>query len=146
MKTTTDLNEFLDFIEHSDFDITVRRGVIYDIIGQPLLMFRYVIMKDERFEYIKREAFLASSEVCNVNVEDIVSDSRSPRLVIARWLIAYHLHRKAGFSTSLSGKAIGRDHATVQYGIKQIDKVISNPNCYRDLFYFLQKFENKMEK
>lgn len=144
MRTTTDLNEFFDLIENSESDITVKSGVIYDIIGQPILKYKRVVTEDIWFEALKRRTLQVASDVCGITVEDIATERRESKYVIARWLVSYYLHRKHGYSTSIVGKVVGRDHATVLYSIKQVDKVIQNPNCYRELYYFLQRFERKI--
>lgn len=144
MEITTDINVFLRNIAESDSDIIVKGNVIYDIIGQKLMMYKHARSSDSRFDSIKAKVERVAMDMIGRTMEDIRSESRESNLVVARWLITYHLCQIEGYSTTQSGMVVCRDHATVLYGIKQINRVIENPNRHRALYDFLERFEQRL--
>ena|ERR1700741_544502 len=66
--------------------------------------------------------------VCNhlkVHLHLINADTRIQNVVLARHLIMYFARKYTGFSLSEIGKKLGgKDHATVIYACKRIDKMI----------------------
>lgn len=60
--------------------------------------------------------------------EAICGQSRQRPLPTCRWLIARVLITRFGYTTGTAGAAVGRDHATVLYGIKNLDAYLSQFN------------------
>jgi len=67
-------------------------------------------------------------EVSGQSQEAICGQSRQRPLPTCRWLIARVLITRMGYSTGLAGAVIGRDHATVLYGIKHLDDYLIQLN------------------
>ena len=144
METTTDINLFLRKIDEAESDIIVIGNTVYDVFGQIVLKYRPTPSSDSRFEGIKEKVLAVATEMTGCTIDDICSDSRDNILVVARWLITYHLCQVEGYTTTQSGRVVNRDHATVLYGIKQIKRVIENPNRHRALYNFLERFEQRL--
>lgn len=137
-------DEFLDYIYSSDSDISVRGRCVFN--GRGLIIAKLINdnAADSAYRLIAEKAIRVVSQMSEVSESDILSGKRDNILVISRWLICYYLHNVKGYSTTITGKAIHRDHATVVYGIKQIERAKENPNRYRLLYHFIERFETRM--
>jgi chromosomal replication initiation ATPase DnaA len=82
-------------------------------------------------------------EASGQSQEAICGQSRKRPLPTCRWLIARALVKK-GYSTGLAGSMIGRDHATVLYGVKHLDAYLEQLNNPIER-YIASKFEAMMD-
>ena len=69
----------------------------------------------------------------NIPVGKIMSRSRKPELTTARQVYWYHLHRH-GYGNSQIGRIFNRNHATVQFGIRQIQNLMDIQDSYINRF------------
>lgn len=60
-------------------------------------------------------------EASGQSQEAICGPSRRRPLPTCRWLIGRVLIKQMGYSTGLAGTVVGRDHATMLYGIQHLD-------------------------
>lgn len=61
----------------------------------------------------------------NVLPEQLKKKSRKRRLVDARSVLFYILHRRLGMGSVEAGKLFNRDHATVLHNCKKVDNLMS---------------------
>lgn len=86
-------------------------------------------MHDKILEIQKRTA-----EICGIRVEDLLSERRHPSYVRARHIAMYAARLMTPKSLPAIGLCFDRDHTTVMYGIKKIDRNINtDPDLYRDV-------------
>ena len=78
--------------------------------------------------------------VCEAVHGDVLVKSRVPSLVWGRFFLAYKLRRK-GYTVTAIGRAIRRHHATVIFGVKQVQTVLRMPNVYKKEIELWNKFE-----
>lgn len=71
---------------------------------------------DDYLGYIK-----AAGDLYGVMVDDICGESRDPAVVRARHMTCWLL-RERGYTTVRIGEILRRDHSTVIYGARAIDK------------------------
>lgn len=68
------------------------------------------------------------NEVCAlleyVTPQQIRSKDRSYKVATARQLVMWNLVRNCGLGYNETGKAMGKHHATIMYGVRQIDNII----------------------
>ena len=62
-----------------------------------------------------------------LHADDLASDKRHPRLVLARQIAMYVCRRNLGLSYPELGRAFGgKDHSTVIHAVKKIEKMLVN--------------------
>lgn len=65
-----------------------------------------------------------------VTVDEIMGKGRQYRIATARQLTMWYLVRVLGLTFSDAGRALGRHHATIQYGVHQADIIIERNRSY----------------
>lgn len=69
-----------------------------------------------------------------LHADDLASDKRHPRLVLARQIAMYICRRNLGLSYPELGRAFGgRDHSTVIHAVKKIEKMLVNDKNVHNL-------------
>ncbi len=66
----------------------------------------------------------------NVTPDDIMGRSRVYRIAVARQLVMWHLVRNIGMTYMEAGEAMGKNHATVMYSVRQIENIIALGRAY----------------
>lgn len=71
-------------------------------------------------------AFLVelSARVWGVRAEEMLSRDKSHEVVMARFAVMFALRTLFGWTFPRIGKALGRDHGTVIYGVEQVQNII----------------------
>lgn len=77
------------------------------------------------------------SQICGC---DIVTRVKRNRVVWARNIVAYRM-RKDGYPLRQIADAIGRDHATIVYAVKQVECMLQFPKVYGEEYAIWQEFE-----
>ena len=76
----------------------------------------------------------AVARQCGLHADDLASDKRHPRLVLARQIAMYVCRRNLGLSYPELGRAFGgRDHSTVIHAVKKIEKMLVNDKNVHNL-------------
>ncbi len=65
-----------------------------------------------------------------VNPEDIVKQGRFQKLVVSRQIVMYLLNTDFDVPLAQIGRCMSRDHTTVLYGCRQIEKKISEDKAF----------------
>lgn len=74
-----------------------------------------------------RDIMEAVARQYGLHADDLASDKRHPRLVLARQIAMYVCRRNLGLSYPELGRAFGgRDHSTVIHAVKKIEKMLVN--------------------
>lgn len=85
-------------------------------------------------EYAKMIGRSAVERVCSllgdVTPEDIMGRRRTYHVAVSRQLVMWYMVRCLGLSTTETGAAIGRHHATVVYASRQIDNILELGRTY----------------
>ena len=66
----------------------------------------------------------------NVTPEEIMGKSRVYKIAVARQLVMWYMVECLGMSTNEVGAAIGKNHATVVYSVRQIENIIELGRAY----------------
>lgn len=66
----------------------------------------------------------------NVSTAEIMSDNRTYRVATARQLVYWYLKGVCGLSYSDIGRAMGKCHATIMYGVRQAEVMIRSNRSY----------------
>lgn len=77
--------------------------------------------------------------VMELSVDDIISSSRAPRLVMARAVFSY-IARERGLSLIDIGDVINRDHSSITYYLKNLDSYLD-----KERPFFREEVYNEME-
>ena len=81
-----------------------------------------------------RDIMEAVARQCGLHADDLASDKRHPRLVLARQIAMYVCRRNLGLSYPELGRAFGgRDHSTVIHAVKKIEKMLVNDKNVHNL-------------
>ena len=67
--------------------------------------------------------------VCGVSVEVALSSSRELYVVLARHMLFYML-RNAGYTWSMCGRVVNRDHATAMYGARNFSNLLDAKDIF----------------
>lgn len=67
----------------------------------------------------------------DVSTEEIMSPNRSFRVASARQLVYWHLYYH-GLGLSEIGRAMGKHHATIMYGVRQAETMIERNRTKED--------------
>lgn len=82
------------------------------------------------------------SHLTSIDATDIMSIKRYRPVVKARFLLMWSLYRLLGYSLTQIGQLIGRNHASIYYGINTIEHVASHKGGEqeRDIMTVLKNF------
>jgi len=80
---------------------------------------------------MKGEIIRLCATLFAVPVEDIMSPKRNQRIVEARFAF-YAALRMRGWSYPRIGKFLGRDHATVMYGVQRAEYIMERHPLYKE--------------
>lgn len=101
--------------------ISIVQGVIRDIIN------------DNQPEPIKIEKIITEvARTYNVTENDILSNRRTAELAIARQISMYIARETTELSYKAIGESFGKDHSTVLYSCRQIEKFMRDNSFERD--------------
>lgn len=74
-----------------------------------------------------RDLIIASARICRQDpVEALYSKRRDRHLVRTRQYACWLAHREHGYSLPLIGRRLSRDHSTVLYGVRVVDRLIAD--------------------
>jgi chromosomal replication initiation ATPase DnaA len=78
--------------------------------------------------------FLTIHELFDVSREDLVSASRLGDIVDLRRIAMYYLNKKMGMTSIMTGKILGRDHATVLYNVNKVEELYEYDPKFRKIY------------
>lgn len=98
----------------------------------------YIFSKKNQISYktdiTRMEILCVVCLVLELNIDKVTSRSRLPRLVRARTIYHYLARKMTHYSLELIAEPTNRSHAIALRSIKEIKKVMSNPNSYPRLY------------
>ena len=103
-------------------NLAVVQGFIRDIIN------------DTRPEPVKIETIIAEvAKTYNVSESDILSNRRTAALALARQVAMYIARETTNLSFSAIGESFGKDHTTVLYNVKKVEKFLMDKPYEKEL-------------
>lgn len=103
-------------------NLAVVQGFIRDIIN------------DTRPEPVKIETIIAEvAKTYNVSESDILSNRRTAALALARQVAMYIARETTNLSFSAIGESFGKDHTTVLYNVKKVEKFLKDKPYEKEL-------------
>lgn len=79
-----------------------------------------------------KDAYIETvSKWTGVSRDDILGRRRGPKIVEARHLVMWALHRLSHMGTKEVGWLLHKDHSTITYGTRNIDGYFDVPDCRR---------------
>ena len=92
------------------------------------------VINDTQPEPIKIEKIISEvARTYNVSESDILSNRRTADLVLARQVAMYISRETTDLSYKAIGESFGKDHTTVLYNVKQIEKFLSDKPYQKEL-------------
>ena len=96
--------------------------------------FRRDIINDTRPEPVKIETIIAEvAKTYNVSESDILSNRRTAALALARQVAMYIARETTNLSFSAIGESFGKDHTTVLYYVKKVEKFLMDKPYEKEL-------------
>ncbi len=66
--------------------------------------------------------------ILDVSPREVLGTSRAAHISTVRFIISHHLCENRGLSLSVVGRAMNRNHSTINYHLKQYDNLKSTKN------------------
>jgi len=110
---------------------------IEQLIGQKVIVSYAIIdsmsekLKDKELEDYVLEVI---SDVCQIEIEDLLGDKRTKKIINGRFVFYHILHCYFGYKKKEIARLIGRNHASVIAGLAKFD------NYYQYDTQFKQRF------
>ena len=81
----------------------------------------YKVSTQEEIAKVEK-IIIATSKVTGVSIRDIISRRRDPKIVHARHIAMFLAHELTTLTYVSIGKAMDRDHTSIMYAIKKLNK------------------------
>jgi chromosomal replication initiation ATPase DnaA len=94
---------------------------------------------------MKNEIVKLCATLFGVPVKDLVSPKRSKHIVEARFAL-YAALRMRGWSYPRIGRFLGRDHATVMYGVQRAEYIMERHRSYEEKVEKLSTWQPEIVK
>ena len=75
--------------------------------------------------------------------KDVLGRDRGRIAVWSRYMVMYMM-RKDGLSWKVIGRRVGKDHSTVIYAVRQVEKMLELPKMYRQEYKVWKSFQKKI--
>lgn len=110
---------------------------IEQLIGQKVIVSYAIIdsmsekLKDKELEDYVLEVI---SDVCQIEIEDLLGDKRTKKIINGRFVFYHILHKYFGYKKTEIARLIGRNHASVIAGLAKFDNYYHYDMQFKQLF------------